>query len=58
MLGRGARIAGTFTTIALLWSLWSSPTLGAWLDMLGRGLHGPWSFPNLLGVLRGGPHGS
>ena len=35
---RAAKVAGTFTTIALLWSLWSSPGLGAWLDMLGRGL--------------------
>jgi alginate O-acetyltransferase complex protein AlgI len=41
---RAAKIAGTFTTIALLWSLWSSPSLGAWLDMLGRGLGGSWSF--------------
>lgn len=32
------KVFGTFTTIALLWSLWSSPSLGAWLGMLGRGL--------------------
>ena len=37
---RGLRTAGTFTTIALLWSLWSSPSLAAWLDLLGRGLRG------------------
>jgi alginate O-acetyltransferase complex protein AlgI len=35
---RGARIAGTFTAIALLWSLWSSPSVGAWLDLIRRGL--------------------
>ena len=37
---RAAKVAGTFTTIALLWSLWSSPSLAAWLDMLGRGVPG------------------
>ena len=35
---RGLKTAGTFTTIALLWSLWSSPSLAAWLDLLRRGL--------------------
>lgn len=34
----GARTAGTFATITLLWSLWSSPGLGAWLSMLARGM--------------------
>ena len=34
------KIAATFTTIAVLWSLWSSPSLAAWLDMLSRGFHG------------------
>ena len=38
---RAAKVAGTFATIALLWSLWSSPSLGAWLDTFGRGLRGP-----------------
>jgi alginate O-acetyltransferase complex protein AlgI len=37
---RGLKTAGTFTTIALLWSLWSSPSLSAWLDLLHRGLRG------------------
>ena len=37
---RRLKIAGTFTTIALLWSLWSSPSLSAWLDMLHRGIYG------------------
>jgi alginate O-acetyltransferase complex protein AlgI len=37
---RGAKIAATFTTIAVLWSLWSSPSLSAWLEMFGRGFHG------------------
>ena len=35
---RAARVAGTFMTIALLWSLWSSPSVGAWIRMLRRGL--------------------
>jgi D-alanyl-lipoteichoic acid acyltransferase DltB (MBOAT superfamily) len=35
---RVARMAGTFATISLLWSLWSSSSLGAWLAMLQRGL--------------------
>lgn len=37
---RAAKTAGTFTTIALLWSLWSSPSVGAWLALLGRGVAG------------------
>ena len=32
------KTAGTFATIALLWSLWSSPSVGAWLGLLRRGL--------------------
>jgi D-alanyl-lipoteichoic acid acyltransferase DltB (MBOAT superfamily) len=35
---QAARVAGTFATIALLWSLWSSPSVGAWADMIRRGL--------------------
>jgi alginate O-acetyltransferase complex protein AlgI len=35
-----AKVAATFTTIAVLWSLWSSPSLSAWLLMVGRGFHG------------------
>jgi alginate O-acetyltransferase complex protein AlgI len=34
------KVAGTFTTVALLWSLWSSPSLSAWLDMVHRGIYG------------------
>ncbi|CAN5826362.1 hypothetical protein BH23PLA1_BH23PLA1_16830 [soil metagenome] len=34
------KVAGTFTTIALLWSLWSSPSVSAWLEMLKRGVTG------------------
>jgi alginate O-acetyltransferase complex protein AlgI len=37
---RGLKTAGTFATIALLWSLWSSPSLGAWVGMLRRGMGG------------------
>jgi D-alanyl-lipoteichoic acid acyltransferase DltB (MBOAT superfamily) len=37
---RVARTAGTFVTIVLLWSLWSSPSIGAWAAMLRRGLTG------------------
>jgi alginate O-acetyltransferase complex protein AlgI len=36
---RSAKVAATFSTIAVLWSLWSSPSLSAWLDMVGRGFH-------------------
>jgi hypothetical protein len=39
-LVRGMKTAATFTTLALLWSLWSSPSLGAWVSMLRRGLAG------------------
>jgi hypothetical protein len=35
---RVLKTAATFTTVALLWSLWSSPSLSAWLDLLRRGL--------------------
>lgn len=35
---RSIKVAGTFVTIAVLWSLWSSPTLGTWLELMGRGL--------------------
>jgi D-alanyl-lipoteichoic acid acyltransferase DltB (MBOAT superfamily) len=37
---RSVKIVATFTTIAVLWSLWSSPSVSAWLNMLGRGFHG------------------
>ena len=37
---RAAKVVGTFATIALLWSLWSSPSPAAWLDLLRRGLYG------------------
>ncbi len=37
---RGLKTAGTFATIALLWSLWSSPSIGAWVGMLRRGVWG------------------
>ena len=35
---RAAKTVGTFATIALLWSLWSSPNITAWLGMLQRGM--------------------
>jgi D-alanyl-lipoteichoic acid acyltransferase DltB (MBOAT superfamily) len=37
-LFRGLKVAGTFSTIAILWSLWSSPSLADWLDLIQRGL--------------------
>jgi hypothetical protein len=40
ILVRTLKTAGTFTTIALLWSLWSSPSLKTWVDLLQRGLLG------------------
>lgn len=33
-----AKTLATFLTIALLWSLWNSPTVGAWLSLIRRGL--------------------
>ncbi len=33
---RAIRIFATFTTIAVLWSLWTSPSVGAWLEMWER----------------------
>src|SRR5262249_25497477 len=38
LAARAARTAGTFAAIVLLWSLWSSPSIGAWLGMLQRGM--------------------
>jgi D-alanyl-lipoteichoic acid acyltransferase DltB (MBOAT superfamily) len=35
---QGAKVAATFTTITLLWSLWSSPSVGEWLKMLRSGM--------------------
>jgi alginate O-acetyltransferase complex protein AlgI len=35
---QASRIVGTFATIALLWSLWSSPSVEAWLNLIRRGL--------------------
>ena len=29
---RSVKVAATFSTIAVLWSLWSSPSLSAWLE--------------------------
>jgi hypothetical protein len=40
LLIRGLKTSGTFATLALLWSLWSSPNLATWLDLLHRGLRG------------------
>lgn len=37
---RALKTAGTFATIAILWSLWSSPTLAGWLGMFHRALSG------------------
>ena len=35
---RVTKTAWTFATIALLWSLWTSPSVGAWVAMLRRGM--------------------
>ena len=35
-----ARVGLTFCSIALIWSLWSSPSVGAWFDLLSRGIMG------------------
>lgn len=36
---RAAKTAAMLVTISLLWSLWTTETLGEWLEMMGRGLH-------------------
>ncbi|WP_165246308.1 hypothetical protein [Paludisphaera soli] len=35
---RSLKTAATFATITLLWSLWNSPSVPAWFELLGRGL--------------------
>ncbi len=35
---RSLKTVGTFAVIILLWSLWNSPSIEAWLDLLSRGL--------------------
>jgi alginate O-acetyltransferase complex protein AlgI len=40
LLVRAGKVAGTFTMVALLWSLWSSPSLSEWIDMVHRGIYG------------------
>lgn len=35
---RALKTAATFVTIAVLWSLWSSPSVAAWFELLRRGL--------------------
>jgi hypothetical protein len=37
---RALKTAATFTTLALLWSLWYSPSLSSWLVMMRRGILG------------------
>jgi alginate O-acetyltransferase complex protein AlgI len=34
------KVAGTFATVTVLWSLWCSPSVSAWLDMIHRGIYG------------------
>ena len=50
---RAAKTAGTFVTIALLWSLWSSPSVGAWVSLLSRGLGGGWGVSDWAGTVAG-----
>ncbi len=33
---RSLKTAGTFITIVLLWSLWSSPSVGAWTNLMSK----------------------
>lgn len=33
------KVLATFATITVLWSLWTSPGLGEWLDLMRRGFH-------------------
>ena len=39
-LVRALKVTGTFTTVTLLWSLWSSPSVSAWVELLRRGFYG------------------
>jgi D-alanyl-lipoteichoic acid acyltransferase DltB (MBOAT superfamily) len=36
-LGTAISVAGTFALIVTLWSIWNSPSLDAWLDLMKRG---------------------
>jgi alginate O-acetyltransferase complex protein AlgI len=40
LIVRAVKVGGTFTTVTLLWSLWSSPSISAWIDLLRRGFYG------------------
>jgi D-alanyl-lipoteichoic acid acyltransferase DltB (MBOAT superfamily) len=39
-VGRALRVAVTLLTVMVMWSLWSAPSLGAWLDLLTYWRHG------------------
>lgn len=45
------RTVGTFLTIALLWSLWNSPTLADWFNLLVVRVTGPEDFALLAAVV-------
>jgi hypothetical protein len=49
---RALKTAGTLATITVLWSLWSSPSVGAWADMMRRGATGGWHSPAWPGAAR------
>jgi hypothetical protein len=49
-LGLGLRTSLTFLTIALLWSLWNSATLGDWVSLLRVRITGPRDFAPLAAV--------
>jgi D-alanyl-lipoteichoic acid acyltransferase DltB (MBOAT superfamily) len=40
LMVRSVKIAGTFITVTLLWSLWSSPSVSAWVSLMRRGFYG------------------
>jgi D-alanyl-lipoteichoic acid acyltransferase DltB (MBOAT superfamily) len=40
LLVRAGKVAGTFATVTLLWSLWNSPSLSEWVGMVHRGIYG------------------
>jgi len=37
---RAIKVVGMFIAVAMLWSLWSSPSLSAWFDLIHRGIYG------------------
>ncbi|MGO9470783.1 MAG: hypothetical protein ACLQIB_28520 [Isosphaeraceae bacterium] len=37
---RAIKVVAMFIAVSVLWSLWSSPSLSAWFELIHRGIHG------------------